>query len=91
MRTKGFCSALLRCGEIKSLIAEKRDKNIHPREALIVSIGEAEAECRSTDLARASDPSIYYMWPGPWLYCKFTHISCHVVLHVVLLDPRCRA
>ena len=24
MRTKGFCSALLRCGEIK-LIAEKRD------------------------------------------------------------------
>ena len=27
MRTKGFCSALLRCGEIK-LIAEKREYSI---------------------------------------------------------------
>ena len=28
MRTKGFCSALLRCGEIK-LIAEKREYICH--------------------------------------------------------------
>ena len=25
MRTKGFCLALLRCGEIKLMIAEKRE------------------------------------------------------------------
>ena len=40
MRTKGFCSALLRCGEIK-LIAEKRDYAISD---LIANIARSGAE-----------------------------------------------
>ena len=37
MRTKGFCSALLRCGEIK-LIAEKREYAISDLIANMIAI-----------------------------------------------------
>ena len=40
MRTKGFCSALLRCGEIK-LIAEKREYAISDLIANIARANEA--------------------------------------------------
>ena len=41
MRTKGFCSALLRCGEIK-LIAEKRDYAISHILDLIANIARTK-------------------------------------------------
>ena len=44
MRTKGFCSALLRCGEIK-LIAEKREYAISD---LIANIARTKRERRRT-------------------------------------------
>ena len=43
MRTKGFCSALLRCGEIK-LIAEKREYAISDLIANIARPGRSGAE-----------------------------------------------
>ena len=47
MRTKGFCSALLRCGEIK-LIAEKREYAINAISDLIVIANIARTKQRRT-------------------------------------------
>ena len=41
MRTKGFCSALLRCGEIK-LIAEKRESREYAISDLIANIARTK-------------------------------------------------
>ena len=41
MRTKGFCSALLRCGEIKS-IAEKREYAWYAISDLIANIARTK-------------------------------------------------
>ena len=62
MRTKGFCSALLRCGEIK-LIAEKREYAISDLIANIAITKRAEQNPSVRNLV-----SPYRMCPASYTY-----------------------
>ena len=57
MRTKGFCSALLRCGEIK-LIAEKREYAISD---LIANIARTKRRHEQNPLVRDLVLPYYYI------------------------------
>ena len=63
MRTKGFCSALLRCGEIK-LIAEKREYAISD---LIANIARTKRR-RTKSFGTQSIVSPYRMCPASFSF-----------------------
>ena len=65
MRTKGFCSALLRCGEIK-LIAEKREYAISD---LIANI--ARTKRRRTKSFGMQSSSPYRMCPASFSFSGY--------------------
>ena len=66
MRTKGFCSALLRCGEIK-LIAEKREYAISDLSLSISRISQERSGAEQNPLVR-NLVSPYIMCPASFSF-----------------------